>query len=90
MEEISDDWDTAEVQIAKDATISTLTSPERSYTAEECYINNIYLNDFYNIANYTTVYGDFSDGEFMFFNITFNEKGIIDSMILYSYGLMEG
>lgn len=88
MEEIHDDWDASELKIAKEAIISTLTSPEQSYTAEECYNNNIFLNDYYSMANYTTVYGDLSDEEFMFFNITFNEKGVVDSMILYSYGLM--
>lgn len=87
MEEIHDDWEIPELKIAKDASISSLLLDAQSYLAEECYINNIFLNDFYSIASYSTVDRNLNEDEYMFFNITFNENGIVDSMILYSDGL---
>ncbi len=87
MEEIHDDWNIDKLKIAKDALISSLTSPEQSYTAEECYTNNIILDGDYSITEYSLMGRDLSDEEYMFFNITFNENGIVDSMILYSSGV---
>lgn len=88
MECICDEWDVLELKIAKDALISSLIQPEQSYTAEECLMNNIFLDDYYSIATYSTVNRDIDEEEFMFFNIIFDENGIVDSMILYSDGLM--
>lgn len=55
-----------------------------SYTAEECFTNHILIDDYYNIAEYSTPYGEM-DG-IMIFYITFDENGMIDSMIMNSYG----
>lgn len=54
------------------------------YTAEECYTDHILLDDYYNIAEYTTAYGGM-DGRFQLFYITFDENGMIDSMIMNSF-----
>ena len=88
MNEIQDEWDASELKIAKDALISTTLRNAPVYTAEECYVNNIYLSDTYSIATYTMKDREINDEEIIFFHITFNEKGMVDSMIVYSMGGM--
>ncbi len=85
MEILYSDLDIREIKIAKGTDITSLTAMgEIAYTAEECFENHVLIDDWLDIANFSSVYGEL---DFPIHCYTaFDENGEIASIVWDSFG----
>lgn len=85
MEMLSIDLEVNEIRIAKDTYITSLAEMgELAYTAEECYEDHVLIDDWLDIAHFSSAYGELDFPIHCY--ITFDENGEIDTIVWDSFG----